>query len=264
MAPGLVPIAVEIFTTLLFCGVLIYLRKSMTPRNMAFWIFLWLARGAVSLSAMRFLAGTERLILVVYAPLQIAFSMALVVIAVRIENQKEQLRSLNEELARLRKDAGGRLDVDPLTGLRNRTAMAHWMETQAAFEGLVVVCDMDDFKQINDSYGHLVGDEILHGVGKLIRASIRDEDLAFRWGGDEFVIFFHSPDTQLVEGRLRRIEEHLEGFRIRQHGTLPVHCSWGVTTTAGRPLRESLEEADRLMYELKRARRVSQPPTTAS
>jgi diguanylate cyclase (GGDEF)-like protein len=257
MSSGLLPILVEIVTTILFCGVLVYLRKSMTPRNIAFWIFLWLARGAVSLSAMRYMAGTERVILLLYAPLQIAFSMALVMIAVRIENQKEQLRSLNEELGRLRKDAAGRLDIDPLTGLRNRSAMAHWMETQAGFEGLVVVCDMDDFKQINDSYGHLVGDEILHGVGKLIRSSIRDEDLAFRWGGDEFVIFFHSPDAELVEGRMQRIEGHLEKFRIRQHGELPVHCSWGVATTAGRPLRESLEEADRLMYEFKRARRTS-------
>jgi diguanylate cyclase (GGDEF)-like protein len=257
MSPGLVPVAVEILTTALFCGVLLYLRKSMTAKSMAFWIFLWLARGAVSLSAMRYLAGTERVILLIYAPLQIAFSMALVVIAVRIENQREQLRSLNEELARLRKDAAGRLDIDPLTGLRNRSAMAQWMETQTGFEGLVVVCDMDDFKQINDSYGHLVGDEILHGVGKLIRSSVRDEDLAFRWGGDEFVIFFHTTDSDLVDGRMRRIEEHLEQFRIRQHGKLPVHYSWGVSATAGRPLRECLEEADRLMYEYKRARRTT-------
>jgi diguanylate cyclase (GGDEF)-like protein len=256
MSSGL-PILVEVCTTLLFCGVLIYLRKSMTPRTVAFWVLLWVARGAVSLSAMRFVGGADRLVFLLYAPLQIAFAMALVIIAVRLESQKQQLRNLNEELGRLRKDAEGNLDLDPLTGLHNRSALARWMEEQSGFDGLVAVCDMDDFKQINDSYGHLVGDEILHGVGKLIRASIRAEDRAFRWGGDEFVIFFRTLDAGLVDGRMRKIEEHLSNFRIRQHGALPVHFSWGVTGTASRPLRESVEEADRLMYEAKRTRRGS-------
>jgi diguanylate cyclase (GGDEF)-like protein len=254
MSSSLVPIIVEVCTTLLFCAVLIYLRKSMTPKTVAAWILLWVARGAISLSLMRFVGGADRLVFLLYAPLQIAFAMALVIIAVRLESQKQQLRSLNEELSRLRKDAEGQLDLDPLTGLHNRSALARWMGEQKDFEGLVVVCDMDDFKQINDRLGHLVGDEILHGVGKLIRSSIRDEDRAFRWGGDEFVIFFHTLDTDLVEGRLRKIEEHLGSFRIRQHGALPVHFSWGVTPTVGRPLREGVEEADRLMYEAKRTR----------
>ncbi len=255
MSTGLVPIIVEVVTTLLFCGVLVYLRKSMTRKTVALWVVLWVARGGVSLGAMRFMQGADRLVFLLYAPLQIAFAMVLVIIAVRLESQKQQLRALNEELGRLRKDAEGQFDLDPLTGLRNRSALAHWMEEQAGFDGLVVVSDMDDFKLINDKYGHLVGDEILHGVGKLIRASIRDTDLAFRWGGDEFVIFFHTREAKLVDGRMRKIEEHLANFRIRQHGALPVRFSWGVTATAGRPLRESVEEADRLMYESKRTHR---------
>ena len=257
MSTGMVPVVVEVFTTLLFCGVLIYLRRSMTRKTVALWVLLWVARGGISLGAMRFVPGADRFVFLLYAPLQIAFAMALVIIAVRLESQKQQLRALNEELSRLRKDAEGQLDLDPLTGLKNRSALARWMEEQAGFDGLVVVSDMDDFKQINDKYGHLVGDEILHGVGKLVRASIRDTDLAFRWGGDEFVIFFHTREARLVDSRMRKIEEHLANFRIRQHGSLPVHFSWGVTTTAGRPLRESVEEADRLMYESKRTHRGS-------
>ena len=182
MSTGLIPIVVEVFTTLLFCGVLIYLRKKMTRKTVALWVALWVARGAVSLAAMRFLAGADRLVFLMYAPLQVAIAMALVMIAVRLESQKQQLRSLNDELARLRKDAEGQMDLDPLTGLKNRSALAHWMDEQSVFDGLVVVSDMDDFKSINDKYGHLVGDEILHGVGKLIRSSIRETDLAFRWG----------------------------------------------------------------------------------
>lgn len=264
MSPGLGPIVVELCITLLFCGVLIYLRKSLTPTGLAFWIFLWLARGAASLFALQYMASTERLMFIFYAPLQIAFSIALVIIAVRLESQKGQLRDMGQELTRLRKEAAARFDFDPLTGLRNRAALERWMEEQEDFPGLIVVCDLDDFKLLNDQYGHVAGDEILHGFGKLIRKSIREEDLAFRWGGDEFVIFFSTSDVGLVGARLQGIEEHLLGFHIRHHGTIPVHFSWGLTTASGRPLRESLAEADRLMYEIKRGRRVAQPSEEAS
>ncbi len=260
MTSPMLPLLVELFTTLLFFGALIYLRPSMTRRGVALWVVVWLLRGAISVMAMNFLAITERSAVLVYAPLQIAFSMALVVIAVRLENQKQQLRSLNEELVRLRRDAVGQQEFDPLTALRSRSALARWLDQETGSDGLMVVCDLDDFKLLNDRYGHLVGDEVLHGVGKLIAASIRESDMAFRWGGDEFVIFFHTKDMDLVSSRLRHIEDRLQHFQIRQHGTIPVQFSWGLVATAGRPLRDSLDEADRLMYDSKRTRRVSQLP----
>jgi diguanylate cyclase (GGDEF)-like protein len=257
MSPTLVPLAVELFTTLLFAGVLYSVRSSLTRRGVAFWVMLWLVRGAASLVTMHYVASTERLVLIFYAPFQIAFSMALIIIAIRLQSQKEQLLSLNEELLRLRNEAMGQQELDQLTGLRSRAALARWLEQEGTFAGLVVVCDVDDFKQINDRYGHLVGDEILHGAGKLISGSIRAADLAFRWGGDEFVIFFQTDDTALVNSRLRHIEDRLQHFQIRQHGTIPVQFSWGLASTARRPLRESLEEADGRMYESKRTRRLS-------
>ncbi len=265
MSPGPVPIAVELFTTALFCGVLIYLRKSLTPKGLALWIFLWVVRGLGSLFAIQYLAQTDRLVVVLYAPLQIAFAIGLVMIAVRLESQRQLLRNLNEELTRLRSETVRHSVVDPLTGLQSRSAMSAWMEEQRDFPGIVVVCDMDDFKLLNDKFGHLVGDEILHGVGSLIRRSIREEDLAFRWGGDEFVIFFRTTEQQLVEARMNGIQEHLLNFRIRQHGTMPVHFSWGLAVAEGHPIRESLDAADHLMYETKRTRRQSQfPAGTAS
>jgi diguanylate cyclase (GGDEF)-like protein len=262
MPPAMVPLAVELVSTLLFASVVFSLRHSLTRRGVVFWLAVWLVRGAASLGAMHFAAATERLVLILYAPLQVAFSMALVIIAVRLHTQKEHLRSLNEELLRLRNEAVGQQEVDPLTGLRSRSALTRWLEQDGQFQGLVVVCDLDDFKQLNDRYGHLVGDEILHGVGKLVASSIREADLAFRWGGDEFVIFFQSDDAELVNSRLRHIEERLQHFQIRLHGSIPVQFSWGLATTARRKLRESLDEADRLMYESKRTRHLSQLPGT--
>ncbi len=264
MSGWMFPIVVEIIVSLLFGGILFYLRRSLTPRMVGLWLFLWVVRGFVSLTALRYLEGTERLAVVLYAPLQIAFALALVVIAVRLQSQREQLRTLNEELVRLRKEAASRLDIDPLTGLLNRSALTRWLDEEKGFDGLVVVCDMDDFKPLNDVYGHLVGDEILRGVGHLVRSSIREEDIAFRWGGDEFVIFFHAEDKTLVDERLHSIEERLQKFHIRHQGSKPVRFSWGIAPAHTGSLREALAEADRLMYEAKRARRPEPPPGRVS
>jgi diguanylate cyclase (GGDEF)-like protein len=263
MSPWLLPFSVELLITLLFCGVLVYLRRSLTRGAVVFWCGLWILRGTASLFLVRFVPATEH-ILVIYAPLQIAFAMALVVIAVRLEGQKEQLRDLTDEVIRLRKQTAGQLDLDPLTGLLNRSALSRWIDEEHGFEGLVVVCDMDDFKVLNDVYGHLVGDEILRGVGHLVRSSIRNEDLAFRWGGDEFVIFFRTEDAQLVRSRMQGIEEHLKNFYVRHHGLTAIRFSWGIASTTARPLREGLADADRLMYEAKRARRLDPQAGRAS
>lgn len=171
--------------------------------------------------------------------------------------QRRRLAELEGQMARLRADAARQLQTDSLTELANRTALERWMAEAEAFAGTLAVCDLDNFKDFNDRYGHLVGDEVLRDVGQLIRTSIRQEDRAFRWGGDEFVICFHTQDRALVEERLRTIERRLANFHIRNHGPACLALSWGVATLeAGRPVRESLEEADRRMFEAKRHRRT--------
>jgi diguanylate cyclase (GGDEF)-like protein len=122
------------------------------------------------------------------------------------------------------------------------------------FEGVVSVCDMDNFKDINDRHGHLVGDEILRNVGHLLRASIRQEDEAFRWGGDEFVILFHNQNPEVVRLRMGDLEKRLREFQLRGFGVLPISFSWGTAEARGRPLRDTLDEADRCMYAFKRRR----------
>jgi diguanylate cyclase (GGDEF)-like protein len=113
---------------------------------------------------------------------------------------------------------------------------------------------MDCFKEINDRYGHLVGDEILRHIGHLLQASIRLEDEAFRWGGDEFVVLFHNHPPGVASPRMGEIESRLRDFRVRGFGMLPISFSWGTAEGRGRPLREALDEADRVMYQLKRSR----------
>ena len=180
--------------------------------------------------------------------------MAFAAMAMWSESQIDRLRDLTSELDHMRRERKNTMDLDRLTGLLNQAALSQRVEEPEGFDGVVVVCDMDNFKDINDRYGHLVGDEILRNVGNLLQASIRHEDEAFRWGGDEFVILFRNQRTLVAMRRMADIESRLRDFRVRGLGILPIRFSWGAADTEGRGVREALDEADRNMYIVKRSR----------
>lgn len=81
---------------------------------------------------------------------------------------------------------------DQLTGLRNRYGFQKEMERIHGTQYCVVMCDIDDFKNVNDSYGHDVGDVLLSQIGKVLLSSVRKEDILCRWGGEEFLMVIRS------------------------------------------------------------------------
>jgi diguanylate cyclase (GGDEF)-like protein len=175
--------------------------------------------------------------------------------AMWIETQNDRITGLGDELARVRRESLTNQDLDRLTGLLNQSALARRVEAPGGFTGVISVCDMDNFKDLNDRYGHLVGDEILRNVGHLLRSSIRQQDEAFRWGGDEFVILFQNQNRAVARSRMEEIERRLQDFRVRGYGATAITFSWGTAESQGRTLRETLDEADRDMYEWKRGRK---------
>ena len=181
-------------------------------------------------------------------------ALAFSAMAMWSESQIDRIRELGAELDHVRRESLHSLDLDRLTGLLNQAALSTRLEQSAEFAGVVVVCDMDNFKDVNDRYGHLVGDEILRNIGNLLQSSIRHEDVAFRWGGDEFVILFQNQRADIARKRMEELELRLKEFRVRGFGVLPITFSWGTAEATGRPLRDALDEADRSMYILKRAR----------
>jgi diguanylate cyclase (GGDEF)-like protein len=185
--------------------------------------------------------------------------LAFAALAMWSESQIDRIRDLMNELDFVRREVKHRIDLDRLTGLYNQAALARRVEEPESFEGVVVVCDMDNFKEVNDRYGHLIGDEILRNIGNLLQSSIRHEDMAFRWGGDEFVILFRNQQTDVAARRMEAIEGRLREFRVRGIGLLPITFSWGTADTRERALREALDEADRNMYTLKRSRAEGLP-----
>jgi diguanylate cyclase (GGDEF)-like protein len=182
--------------------------------------------------------------------------MTFFALAMWIEIQNDRISEIARELDRVRRENLATQDLDLLTGLLNQSALAKRTEKPDVFSGVVAVCDMDNFKEVNDRFGHLVGDETLRNIGHLLRSSIRGEDEAFRWGGDEFVILFHNQNQEVVRSRMREIEARLRDFRVRGYGALSITFSWGTAESNGRPLRETLDEADGQMYHSKRGKRV--------
>jgi diguanylate cyclase (GGDEF)-like protein len=186
--------------------------------------------------------------------------LAFAAMAMWSESQIDRIGQLEAELDHVRRETRQTLDLDRLTGLFNQAALSRRVEESREFGGVVAVCDMDNFKDVNDRFGHLVGNEILRNIGNLLQASIRHEDEAFRWGGDEFVILFHNQRGDVASKRMTEIELRLHEFRVRGLGMMPLSFSWGTAEGWGRTLRDALDEADRNMYSLKRSRAGEKPP----
>ena len=89
---------------------------------------------------------------------------------------------------------------DHLTDLNNRRILEN-IDCCSA----VVMCDIDDLKQVNDSYGHLVGDKVIRNVAQIIKSCVRDTDYVCRYGGDEFLLAFVNCPAEIVKLRLEEI-----------------------------------------------------------
>ena len=249
---------------LVLCGVYVYncvsLRKNTGLGARAFRLSLlilaasFLLRAVVLAEGYRFFFNVEP-----YGEFFFHCTLAFAAMAMWSESQIDRIRQLAGEVDYLRRETEQRLDLDYLTGLLNQAALSRRISQEGAFAGVVAVCDMDNFKDVNDRYGHLVGDEILRNIGNLLRSSIRHEDEAFRWGGDEFVILFHDQRTEVANNRMQEISTRLREFRVRGHGVLPITFSWGIAEAAGRVLRDAIDQADQSMYTLKRGKQGLRP-----
>lgn len=155
---------------------------------------------------------------------------------------------------------------DPLTGIFNRKrfddVMEEWMHVSKK-KGRplsLILFDIDDFKGINDSYGHIVGDDVLKDIAATVSKSIRDTDVFARWGGDEFVILL--PDTDL-----RQAEEMAAWVGACIAHSSPdvlraIACSFGVAEYAASDTKQSLlRRVDDLLLRAKHRRKHEGHPS---
>jgi diguanylate cyclase (GGDEF)-like protein len=150
--------------------------------------------------------------------------------------------------------------VDGLTGLANRRAASDALHAEAArAERLetplsVVLADLDGFKDVNDVYGHAVGDEVLRVFAEVLRETLRESDVAGRWGGEEFLLLLPGADEEGAAQLADRVRRALAARNIPGVPDLRVTASFGVAGYAGETNTEQLvAAADSALYRAKRA-----------
>jgi diguanylate cyclase (GGDEF)-like protein len=155
--------------------------------------------------------------------------------------------------------------TDPLTGLWNyrylRESLRREVERASRFGRTlaVLVLDLDHFKEVNDTYGHAAGDAVLGEFARRIRIGLREVDVAFRQGGEEFVVLL--PETDAYGGAI--VAERLGAavrdrpVSIEMRGSIPVTVSIGVAVFPehGKTAQEVLQAADDALYAAKNAGR---------
>ena len=169
--------------------------------------------------------------------------------------------SIALENARLHRAVEQQAITDHLTGLANRRRFSETLSLEVSraerFEGSIalVLADLDDFKRVNDRFGHQTGDEVLRRFAELMRESVREFDLAARHGGEEFALLL--PETDLDGGA--RLAERLaqalrdERFTSRSGEAFSVTSSFGVASFPGATSAEQLMlAADRALYVAKK------------
>lgn len=149
---------------------------------------------------------------------------------------------------------------DRLTGLPNRVLFEHGLEHGMSMAkrhgwGLAVLfIDLDDFKQINDSHGHDVGDQVLRMVADRLRSFVRDEDIVSRWGGDEFVCLCLEvkQDDDVIQLAGKMVHRLAEDFACNGT-TLSIRASIGIAIypADGQTADMLFKNADTAMYEAK-------------
>lgn len=179
----------------------------------------------------------------------------------QLERSTQEAAHLSEQL----KQAEHQAKLDPLTGMLNRRGLeqrvASFIEDVGSLHGgVMLLADIDHFKVLNDTYGHLLGDKVIRSVAQLISDSIKGRDIAARIGGEEFAIFL--PDTT-IEGATvlaKRICAATSSRSIRRNGAEQsvdrVTVSIGVAaSTVTDTLESLLDRADKAMYAGKNAGR---------
>jgi diguanylate cyclase (GGDEF)-like protein len=243
--------------------------------SIALLVALLLAAGICALLLPRMLwRGEELRIDTPYLP-QVFFGFVALIALFNayVYDQRRMLRDLRKELTRqlLRAKAAETIaQLDPLTDTLNR----RWMEsillremrrTDRAQGALtLMMVDVDDFKEANTLFGHVIGDRLLQDVAKILKKTFRASDVIFRYGGDEFIVLMvdtAEDQAQVAVDRLNHNldrwndEARLEGWKMR------VSCGY-FAYSPGMSIEELLTSADRRMYEQKNG--PSQDLTKAS
>lgn len=188
----------------------------------------------------------------------------------KAEGRLKELHERIEEMEKKSSDIQRKLEeqkllavLDPLTGLPNRAAYDDKMcqllgEDAAAYQPLsLIVCDIDNFKAVNDNYGHLAGDKVLRLLAKIFRGGLRETDFIGRFGGEEFVLIMPNTSIDKADGLMNRLRRVIEQSPFNFKGQpVQVTASFGLAEVRdGETAEDAFGRADKALYQAKESGR---------
>jgi diguanylate cyclase (GGDEF)-like protein/PAS domain S-box-containing protein len=166
-----------------------------------------------------------------------------------LRRAKESIEEINEGLKRAFEHEQIASRTDILTGIYNRRYFFEFMEYQFSMSKRynqplsIILFDVDNFKQINDTYGHLAGDDVLISVAQNVKQELRESDVFARFGGDEFIILVANNSVEAVRNLVERIRAKLEALTIMANGhEIKVTISAGIAD-----LRPDIDSSTKLV-----------------
>jgi diguanylate cyclase (GGDEF)-like protein len=178
------------------------------------------------------------------------------------EHLNSEVNKANEEIKRLKqkvKQLQDESNLDPLTKTLNRRALKKYLSNVCNKQNFkhelhLLIIDLDDFKLINDKYGHIAGDKILIFISNMLKHTLRDGDKIFRYGGEEFIIVLNRINKEQCEIITKRLVDKISSNNLLYKGeSIKVTVSIGSTTFKVGDTPESLiHRADEALYEAKR------------
>ena len=187
-------------------------------------------------------------------------SIAYSIYRINMDRERKEKVRLEKMVKERTKEIELLSQIDKLTGLFNRrhleTVMASEFRRAMRFchDLSLIIVDLDLFKIVNDTHGHLAGDEVLRVTGKTLLNQLRDTDFAGRYGGEEFVVLL--PESSSKEAILvaEKIRKALESLTIEYEGIpIPITASLGVSTSTDEiaDVTEVLKQSDEALYQSK-------------
>jgi diguanylate cyclase (GGDEF)-like protein len=181
-----------------------------------------------------------------------------VMVAAEISTIRTRISTRNRELSKFVADMETMATTDGLTGVLNRRHVMERlikireMAKRNAFSFVVVYVDLDFFKQVNDNYGHHVGDDVLKGFSKLMQETVTEGDLVARLGGEEFLLVLVNADMHAAMPVIESLREATTGLRFDSAPALRISVSMGAAEfSAGESLDHLLARADDALYTAK-------------
>jgi len=177
----------------------------------------------------------------------------------------QRILQLEDKLVEARENMRFKATHDPLTSLFNRGVIMDLLSRELARTSreqgctTILLADLDHFKQVNDTHGHVVGDEVLREVAKRLLGSVRSYDFVGRYGGEEFLVVLNNSKAIHALPRAEEIRNAIANFPVQTtRGAIQVTMSLGVLPTrnsGSRPVEEILQQVDTALYEAKAAGR---------